>query len=65
MTKDIPFSRYLLDRLRERPKEEQAVIMRQVGILKVITRSSLHPNGIGQTGALELLLKLGSYLNGS
>lgn len=60
----MPFSRYLIERLRSRPRAEQAVIMRQVEILKTFTRTSVNTPGIGQAGALELLLKLGSYLNG-
>lgn len=63
MKPEQPFSRYLLDRLRDRPQEEQVVLMRQIERLKTQTRSGMHPAGIGQTGALELLLKVGSLLN--
>ena len=53
----LPFSRYLLQRLRERPKNEQVAIMRQAEYMRV------HYH-LGLTSALELMLKLGSYLNG-
>jgi hypothetical protein len=65
MKPERPFSRYLLDRLRERPEAEQIVLMRQVELLKSGTRTSMHPAGVGQAGALELLMKLGSFLNES
>jgi hypothetical protein len=53
---DKPTSRFLVDRLRKMPKEDQVRIMRQVEHLRV-------NYDLGLAASLELLYKLGRFLN--
>jgi len=56
-------SEYLVSRAESMPEPGRSTLLRQARILAAATRNSGSRQGLGETGALELLWRLGTVIN--